>query len=394
MNRKKLLLGGSLFFTMLLTACGGEGTSSVNPGTCDHDYGSYVVTKEPTCTGVGYEEKTCKLCGHVESQTLDPLGHIKTDEYGYNEHYHYFKCGRCGDDAELDKQYHAEENLLTVETLEGGLEYEYTCVCGYSYRRKTVQDIYLKEDPALEGRFDFTLMVGDTRTLEFGYGPEDAPNNFVAITQSIDDTVKIFDSTFDKETLTLTIEALRPGTGSVRVASNFSSAELKVYVTVIPKETIVTHIEKEVEQVELKVGENYTLQPILTPGNANNGNLTFESEDESICEVHTDGRIDGVGVGETNVKVTSKMEPSVYVTYKVIVTEPQIVFTKDVIYFDVNDLSNANLNDYLYNTLNKPIRWAEPIPFLYQAVIPYVFNSSVKEPSSPLSLSPRRPWPI
>ena len=37
---------------MLLTACGGEGTSSVNPGTCDHDYGSYVVTKEPTCTGV------------------------------------------------------------------------------------------------------------------------------------------------------------------------------------------------------------------------------------------------------------------------------------------------------------------------------------------------------
>ena len=134
-----------------------------------------------------------------QKQTLDPLGHIKTDGYGYNEHYHYFKCGRCGDDAELDKQYHAEENLLTVETLEGGLEYEYTCVCGYSYRRKTVQDLYLKEDPALEGRFDFTLMVGDTRTLEFGYGPEDAPNNFVAIPQRIDDTVKIFDSTFDKE---------------------------------------------------------------------------------------------------------------------------------------------------------------------------------------------------
>lgn len=135
------------------------------------------------------------------------------------------------------------------------------------------------------------------------------------------------------------------------MASNFSSAEFKVYVTVIPKETIVTHIEKEAEQVELKVGE-------------------------------------------TNVKVTSKMEPSVYVTYKVIVTEPQIVFIKDVIYFDVNDLSNANLNDYLYNTLNKPIRWAEPILFLYQAMIPYVFNSSVKDPSLPLSLSPRRPWPI
>lgn len=46
--------------------------------SCDHEWGRWKITREPTCTRTGKRTRECKLCGEVETQELKKLDH----EYG------------------------------------------------------------------------------------------------------------------------------------------------------------------------------------------------------------------------------------------------------------------------------------------------------------------------
>lgn len=42
---------------------------------CEHSYSAPVITKTPTCTENGKSERTCKVCGFVETTVIPALGH-------------------------------------------------------------------------------------------------------------------------------------------------------------------------------------------------------------------------------------------------------------------------------------------------------------------------------
>lgn len=44
---------------------------------CSHSFGDYVVTKDAACEEPGMQERTCSLCGAVESQEIPAKGHNK-----------------------------------------------------------------------------------------------------------------------------------------------------------------------------------------------------------------------------------------------------------------------------------------------------------------------------
>ena len=52
---------------------------------CEHEFGDWVVTIEPTCTEPGEETRTCTLCGEPETREVEPLGHNYRDG----------ECTRC-----------------------------------------------------------------------------------------------------------------------------------------------------------------------------------------------------------------------------------------------------------------------------------------------------------
>ncbi|WP_254557705.1 hypothetical protein, partial [Salmonella enterica] len=42
-----------------------------------HSFGEWVITKPATATVKGEQQRTCAICGYVESQEIDALGYQK-----------------------------------------------------------------------------------------------------------------------------------------------------------------------------------------------------------------------------------------------------------------------------------------------------------------------------
>ncbi len=106
-----------LTLSLLLTLCacdGEDGTTEApgattppaeqqnpSPAECEHQYGEWVVTKEPTCNVKGFQIRSCTLCEKSETESIDALGHDKADhaakaptctEVGWDA---YVACSRC-----------------------------------------------------------------------------------------------------------------------------------------------------------------------------------------------------------------------------------------------------------------------------------------------------------
>ena len=80
---------------------------------CEHIW--ETVTTSPTCTDVGYDTITCKLCGEsIKANETDPIEHTYGENYVIDDNYHWFRCIRC--DAAKDKELHTldESGVCTV----------------------------------------------------------------------------------------------------------------------------------------------------------------------------------------------------------------------------------------------------------------------------------------
>ena len=110
--------------------------------------GSYehhtFVTKTiaATCTAIGYDERTCTICGAVEILNETPvLGHVYPEHYAFDAEYHWKECTACGEanakeahimEGEIcivcDPSVQPTEGILYEASLDG----TYAEVLGYS----------------------------------------------------------------------------------------------------------------------------------------------------------------------------------------------------------------------------------------------------------------------
>lgn len=88
---------------MVCSACGEVLQKGEVVPAAGHKVGAWKVTKEPTCTEVGREERVCSVCGEKESREIPSLGHkleavaeipATIDAAGVKAHY---KCTACGE---------------------------------------------------------------------------------------------------------------------------------------------------------------------------------------------------------------------------------------------------------------------------------------------------------
>ena len=50
-------------------------SKTMPPEYCSHDWSKWKVTKEATCTENGKRERTCKICGKKQTETIKATGH-------------------------------------------------------------------------------------------------------------------------------------------------------------------------------------------------------------------------------------------------------------------------------------------------------------------------------
>ena len=108
---------------MTLTICSHE------PACDAHDF---VQTDrvEPGCTESGYIQYTCRNCGHIRKDALEPLGH-DLQNWTAKAAYHTGVCARCQKKLSYSHKY--EETVTTPATCTDNGEKTLTCTaCGYS----------------------------------------------------------------------------------------------------------------------------------------------------------------------------------------------------------------------------------------------------------------------
>ncbi len=68
---------GEMLYTCTVGACGATTTAEID--AAGHSWTDWIVTKTPTCTEAGERQRECTACHKVESETVEPTGHLHTE---------------------------------------------------------------------------------------------------------------------------------------------------------------------------------------------------------------------------------------------------------------------------------------------------------------------------
>lgn len=103
-----------------------------NPG---HSYGNWTVTKAADCKNEGSQERTCSVCGHVDTSVIpvDANNHVGPIVWRSNDVNHWHVCNACGvttDSAQAHTYGSWTQTKAPTET-EPGLKVHKCTSCGY-----------------------------------------------------------------------------------------------------------------------------------------------------------------------------------------------------------------------------------------------------------------------
>ncbi len=161
---------------------------------------------------------------------------------------------------------------------------------------------------------DFTIDVGETKNVEAKVN-EDATNKELIYESSNPGVVKV-----DKDG---NVEAVGEGEAIITITSKDDPTKKEtVKVTVeVPVEDIIVPEDKK--DITLDVGDKDKITVTVTPDNATDKDVTYESSDETVVKVDENGNIEAVGEGEATITITSKDDPTKTETVKVTVEKPE-----------------------------------------------------------------------
>ena len=145
-----------------------------------------------------------------------------------------------------------------------------------------------------------TMKVGDEFTLIATVTPDNATNKNVKW-ESSDTSIATVDSNGK-------VTAKAEGTATITVSTEDGNKQANCVITVEAKEVYVKVLKITLDSSAKTIytGENFKLIATITPDNATNKNVKWESSDTSIATVDSNGNVKGVAKGITT--ITAKSE--------------------------------------------------------------------------------------
>ena len=142
---------------------------------------------------------------------------------------------------------------------------------------------------------ELELVNGESEALTFTILPSNATNQNVSWTSGDERVVTVINGL---------VKAV--GEGSTTVTARVDDQSAVCNVKVLHKEVKVTGISVDFEDIFLKVGGEQTLNPTVSPSDADDKTVTYFSSDENIATVNNSGKVVAVSVGNAVITITTK----------------------------------------------------------------------------------------
>lgn len=211
---------------------------------------------------------------------------------------------------------------------------------------------YLKELPNVQietiniSVANTIMRKGERQKLNVEILPAEAKDHEIEYTSSNPSVINV-----DSEG---NLVALKSGKSTITVSARennvSSSIEIQSY-------TPITDMEINVENLVMQEGDKFVVNPIIIPTDADNKNVIFNTEDESVATVDSLGNIIAIKEGETKIIVRTEegnitKEISVKVVPKL--SDDEISFD-DTLRVEQNEISGWNIEDLTVNSIKSKI---------------------------------------
>ena len=176
-----------------------------------------------------------------------------------------------------------------------------TCVISVTNKDKSltaecVVEVYFAEIISISCLEEKTLEQGESFMLWASCMPEDATRS-VLRWQSSDESVAKVDETTGEVT------CVGVGECMITISNTYNSVTASCHLTVLP--ISVKNLRLNNSSLKLAEGGTKKLSYTVTPANAANKKVKWESSDESVATVSEDGTVTGISVGEATIKATA-----------------------------------------------------------------------------------------
>lgn len=143
----------------------------------------------------------------------------------------------------------------------------------------------------------------------------------------------------------------------VRLDNGVEGYVFRDYTKEVPKDVKVTGISLDKNNLELKIGDTYTLTSTITPNNATNKEVEWSSNNSDVATVEN-GKIVAKNKGEAKITVKSKdTGVSATCNVKVVKKVTEISISESAVNLNVGDESTLNYTIGPDDATNKEVEW-------------------------------------
>lgn len=192
---------------------------------------------------------------------------------------------------------------------------------------------------------DITFYIGQTYTLTATVLPENTTDKTVTWTSDKPET-----ATVDTDGM---VTAVSVGVTTITATCGDVSTTCKVTVNPVP----ATCVEINVTDLTLHVGQTDKLTATVTPNNTTDKTVTWESDNEAVATVGTDGTVTGISVGIANITATSgEVSATCKVTVNPVIASSITLNVQDITLL-VGQTDKVTATVSPDNTTDKTVTW-------------------------------------
>lgn len=201
--------------------------------------------------------------------------------------------------------------------------YHYHCGGHPAHLHKNGVCPYAPRDQITIKNYKSTMNIGDSQKIEYDISSNKSPTE-ATISSSDNNIISINDNQLNAK-----------GIGIATITISTKTAKKSFSVTV--KEVFANCLDISIPDTRLQIGKNIKISSKILPYNTTNKTITYNSLDDTIATVNSNGEITGISTGVTRIKATTSNNISKDIEIEIFEVVPNKINCIDKIELNVGE---------------------------------------------------------